>query len=184
MGCHGKKLSRLPPAFSLASELATMRPQHQLVQWPAWQKINLPKQGFLSDQLAELTHSALTDCSTQYNISRGNRWDGGSVGLPLLNSSLYSNHVTCKAKPHAEIFIEAKGTIRPSLQLFNNWALSQRKCHSLTVTMTERSAVYQLLESKDFRSAWSSWNLNLNAAQIYISTRKIWQTTSKKLISL
>lgn len=73
--------STLPPDSALASEVATMRPQHQLAQWPAWQKmINLPK-GFRSNQLAELTHSALTDCSTQYNISQGDRWDGGSVGL-------------------------------------------------------------------------------------------------------
>ena len=97
MGCRGKKRSHLPPDSSLASEVATMQPQHQLAQWPAWQKINLPKQGFLSDQLAELTHSALTDFSTQYNISRGNRWDGGSVGLPLLNAA--STQTTLCAKP-------------------------------------------------------------------------------------
>lgn len=89
--------SHLPPDSSLASEVATMRPQHQLAQWPAWQKINLPKQGFLSDQLAELPHPALTDFSTQYNISRGNRWDGGSVGLPLLNTA--STQTTLSAKP-------------------------------------------------------------------------------------
>lgn len=65
--------SALPPDPSRASEATTMRPQHQLAQGPAWQKINLPREGFRSNQLAELTHSELTDCSTQYNASQGNR---------------------------------------------------------------------------------------------------------------
>lgn len=96
-GWHRKKVSHFPPASSLTSEVATMWPQHQLAQWPAWQKTDLPKQSFLSDRVVELTHSVLTDCSTQYNMSWWNRWDGGSVGLPLLNTA--STQTTSCAEP-------------------------------------------------------------------------------------
>lgn len=102
--------------------------------WSAKTKFSIWSGGW-TDSLS--AHGLLNP--VQHELVKQMRWRQCGTAPP--EHSLYSNHIMCRAKPHAEIFAGARTTISHALQLFNNWAFSRRKYHFLTATMTETSAV-------------------------------------------